>query len=67
MILTGFLDTSRHIVGCSFVKFSGRVSECVTQTQPMYSTAELLPTHLSFDLLSDSDYLFSHRAESPLS
>lgn len=67
MILTGFLDTSRRTEGCSFVKFSGRVSECVTQTQPMYSTAELLPTHLSFDLLSDSGYLLRHRVESPLS
>lgn len=39
-----------------------------THTQPVYPSAELvLPTHLSFDLLSDSDSLFSHWVESPLS
>lgn len=68
MILTGFLGTSRHIVGCAVVKSSGHVSECNTHTQPVFPSAELvLPTHLSFDLLSESDSLFSHRVESPLS
>ena len=67
MILTGFLGISRRTVGCALAKFSGHDSEHAAQTQPTCSMAELLPTHLSFDLLSDSDYLPSHKAESPIS
>lgn len=52
------------------VKFTGHICERAKQIQPVYPhvTVELgLPTRLSLDLLSDSDYLFSHSVESPLS